>query len=63
MNTKQPTQEERDEDRILQIEEDLCFLRWQISHIEARWCVIIERLKAAKLYTPETVWIDSVIPS
>ncbi len=63
MNTEQPTQEKRDEDRMRQIEKDLCALHWQISNIEERLCFVIERLRAAKLYTFATVLTDTVAPS
>ena len=57
MSTEQPSlaPEKNDEDRILQIEEDLHALHWQIENMEDRLCYIMTRLKTAKLHTPETV--------
>jgi hypothetical protein len=57
MSTEQPSQapEKNDEDRILQMEEDLQALNGQISNLEDRLCFIMTRLKTAKLDTPETV--------
>ena len=53
MSTEQPSlaPEKNDEDRILQIEEDLHALNWQIANIEDRLCCIMTRLKTAKLHT------------
>ena len=57
MSTEQPSQapEKNDEDRIVQMEEDLHALHWQIANMEDRLCYIMTRLKTAKLHTPETV--------
>jgi len=65
MSTEQPSQapEKNDEDRIVQMEEDLHTLNWQIANIEDRLYFIMTRLKTAKLGTPETVWTDSVVPA
>ena len=65
MSTEQPSQapEKNDEDRLLQVEEDLHALNWQISNIEERLCCIMTRLQTAKLDTPETVSTDAGGPS
>ena len=65
MSTEQPSQapEKNDEDRIVQMEEDLHALNWQIANMEDRLCCIMTRLQTAKLDTPETVWTDAVGPS
>jgi len=53
MSTEQPSlaPEKNDEDRILQIEEDLHALHWHIANMEERLCGIMTRLKTAKLHT------------
>jgi hypothetical protein len=65
MSTEQQPQAlgKRDEDRIVQIETDLYTLNRQMRNIEDRLCFIVERLKRAELYTPETVLTDSVAPA
>jgi hypothetical protein len=65
MSTAQPLQapEKNDEDRLLQMEEDLLALDWQISNIEDQLCCIMTRIQTAKLDTLETVLTDSVGPS
>jgi hypothetical protein len=55
VNTEQPSLNKRDEDRMAQIDTDLYKLNRQITDIEDRLCFILERLKGAKLYTPERV--------
>ena len=63
VNTEQPSQDKRDEDRMAQMDTDLYTLNRQMRDIEDRLCFILERLKRAELYTPEPVLTDSVAPS
>jgi hypothetical protein len=63
VNTEQPSLDKRDEDRMVQIDTDLYTLNRQMTDIEDRLCFILERLKRAKLYTPERVLTASVVPS